>query len=137
MQKLSVAPSTGYGRGKRRDRQHARTYRSPPLLVRKPLRKTPAPPSQAGRGKFVWDHRMTGPEGGPFPGADSGLAQSAPRTSACKDVHALWLTEVGRPIVRGPTKAADHGGSNRRNLGPPRVAPTVTAGAVSRVGHII
>jgi hypothetical protein len=74
-------------------------YRAAPLLVRKAPRKTPAPPSQAGRGKFVWDHRMTGPEGRPFPGADSGLAQSAPRTSACKDVHALWLTEVGRTIL--------------------------------------
>ena len=68
MQKLSVVSSACHGRGKRRDHRHARTILcSPaerqPSLVRKPPRKTPAPPSQAGRGKFVWDHRMTGPEG--------------------------------------------------------------------------
>ena len=73
MQKLSVVSSACHGRGKRRDHRHARTTLcSPaerqPSLVRKPPRKTPALPSQAGRGKFVWDHRMTGPEGGSFSG---------------------------------------------------------------------
>jgi hypothetical protein len=108
MQKLSVVSSACHGRGKRRDHRHARTTLcSPaerqPSLVRKPPRKTPAPPSQAGRGKFVWDHRMTGPEGRPFPGACA--------TNLHLQGCSCFMTNGGRPDH--PLRA-NQGGRSRR-----------------------
>ena len=75
---------------------HARTTLCSPIEQRRCLlgsrQEKPGSAIASGPGEFIWDHRMTGPEGGAFPGAARGLAQSEPRTSACKDVHALWLT---------------------------------------------
>jgi hypothetical protein len=72
--RMPQPPRTPRSAGSRRSCQSCRTKG-------RCQRKTPAPPLQAGRGKFVWDLSRDGPEG-----SFSGPA------SACKDVHALWLT---------------------------------------------
>jgi hypothetical protein len=73
MQKLSVASSTCTVEENGATMRHARTTLCSPIEPRRCLlgsrqRKTRLRHRKRAGAKFIWDHRMTGPEGGRFSG---------------------------------------------------------------------